>query len=82
MKLVKLRITNEKEWVEEGVDSKISYEEQFLELYKDLVDNLFKEKIPTSLFSECSSCSQCQFVFNGFDSNTDTYFFTFISTVG
>jgi len=80
--LVKLRISNEEEWTKGGYDSYISNEAQFIEAYNDLIKGLVNNQIPTSIFSYCSSESQCQFVFNGFDRKTNTYFFEFISTIG
>jgi len=80
--LVKLRISNEKQWLEGGYDSNYSYEHQFREAYTGLYGSLENHNIPTSIFSYCSSNSQCQFIFNGFDSKTNTYFFEFIGTIG
>jgi hypothetical protein len=80
--LAKLRISNEKEWLKGEYDSKHTYEDQFTEAYKDLKETLKEHKIPLSIFSSCSSGSQCQFLFNGFDSKTNTYFFEFIGTIG
>ena len=80
--LVKLRISNEKEWVKGEHDSKHTYEDQFTEAYEELKETLKEDKIPVSIFSSYSVSSQCQFVFNGFDSKTNTYFFEFIGTIG
>jgi hypothetical protein len=78
--LVKLRISNEQEWIIGEYDSNITYEQQYRDLYTELTYSLGNDNIPTSISSGMSSTHFCLFTFNGFDKKTNTYFFEFINT--
>lgn len=75
--LVKLRISNEKEWIAGVYNSEFTYAEQYSELYTHLAQKYKGGDIPLVMLSEYSNGSTCVFHFNGFDSNTNTLFYKF-----
>ena len=80
--LVKLRISNEQDWLNGGYNTNYSYSEQYSEIYSQFTSKHKEGNIPTVLTSGCSIESICLFDFNGYDSKTNTFFYTFATTAG
>ena len=84
--LVKLRINDEQDWFDNYDhlnENSISCDKQFVLLLSELIESLDDSKIPTGLTSSYSTKSEGMnvFIFNGFDSKTNTYFFNYSGTV-
>jgi len=83
--LVKLRINDEQDWFDNCQPSEhsISCDKQFVLLLTELIESLEQDKIPTGLTSSYSTKFEGVnvFIFNGFDSKTNTYFFNYSGTV-
>jgi len=80
--LVKLRISNEQEWLNGDYHTKYSYSEQYSELFSQFVGKHKEGNIPVVLTSGYSIESICIFDFNGYDNKTNTFFYTFSTTAG
>jgi len=79
--LVKLRISNESYFVESMENPKFSIEEQYLQMYKELINSLKEGGIPKVLCPDYKDWGSAIFDFNGFDSKTNTYYYEYTTAV-